>query len=250
MGQARRINYLDFFRGISIINMIIYHTLYDLKYIFQQDVDFFDIHSWFYYQQYIVISFIFISGISANYSKKLLQNSLRFFIISLLITFVTKVFISSEVIYFGVLHFLSLSMLSIWLYQNVNGKREERNKKFGKEFFLFLLHLLLFVLYQYFGKSALYDSFYSILSPLPFSFVIGFASATFFSADYVPFLPWIFLSFSGYFFGMGLRKVNFDFKMDCRIGEFLKLLGRNSLKIYLLHQIIICAVLYIIFLWT
>lgn len=248
MEQTRRINYLDFFRGLSIINMIIYHTLYDLKYIFQLEMDFFDIHSWFYYQQYIVISFIFISGISVNYSKKLLQNSIRLFIISLLITFVTEIFIPSEVIYFGVLHFLSLSMLSIWLYQKVNSK-EEKNKKSGKELLLSCVHLLLFLLYPYFVKSVLYSRIYEILSPLPLSFVINFAPTTFYSADYVPFLPWVFLSFSGYFLGMGLRKKNFDFKADCGLGTFLKILGRNSLKIYLLHQIIIYAFLYIIFLW-
>ncbi|MDO5063099.1 MAG: heparan-alpha-glucosaminide N-acetyltransferase domain-containing protein [Peptostreptococcaceae bacterium] len=247
MEPARRINYLDFFRGISIINMIIYHTLYDLKYIFHQSMDFFDIHSWFYYQQYIVISFIFISGISVNYSKKLLPNSIRLFIISLLITLVTRLLIPSEVIYFGVLHFLSLSMFSIWLYQKVNGNREAKNTKLSKEFLLSFVHLLIFVLYRYFSKSALYDVVYDILSPLPLSFVIDFAPSTFYSADYVPLLPWIFLSFSGYFFGRGLGKMNFDIKTDSKMGDFVKLLGRNSLKIYLLHQIVIYAFLYILF---
>lgn len=62
---------------------------------------------------------------------------------------------------------------------------------------------------------------------------LGFPMAGFFSADYFPLLPWIFLFICGYF----LNRTRSDWKIFEK-GQIplLNWLGRHSLLVYLLHQ--------------
>ena len=76
----------------------------------------------------------------------------------------------------------------------------------------------------------------------------GFPTKAFFSADYFPLLPWIFLFWSGYFLQgifdrLGLMKALSAFRI-----KPLEWLGRHSLVIYMLHQPLIYGILYLIFL--
>lgn len=266
-----RIGYIDFFRGLAIINMIIYHTLYDLKYVFYLKMDFFSIDKWYFYQQYICISFIFLSGFSGNFSKKLLKNSIKLMIISIIISLVTINVSDDLAIYFGVLHFLSFSMFAIYFYDKLEKTIFKNTEKANSKTYIFLGILVNLIVFLYlkssiYQNSEVYMYLYSIFNKIPFSYIIGFPNGDFYSADYFPIIPWIFLSFLGYFCGKLAKYKNIkdedkagkNSKNSLEINKlpkkeenilikFVKLLGKNSLKIYIIHQVIIYGVLYIIF---
>lgn len=254
MDNQKRIDYIDVFRGLAIMHMLLYHLLYDLKYIFQLDMPFFSIQSWYYYQMHIVLSFIFISGASAVHSKKLIKNALRLLLLSLVITVATSTLMPSEAIYFGVLHFLSLAMLLLALYkkwEDILSKKFSLLRSKGFSLFMFFLDLILLVGYRgFFVKTSFYQSIHSFLMQFPFAFAFGFDRPDFSSADYVPLLPWILFTFCGYHFGRFLKQSHFDPSMDSAPSRFLKALGQRSLRIYLLHQPIFLALLYVIFSMT
>ncbi len=249
--MRERVRYIDFFRGLAIINMIIYHTLYDLKYIFLVHMNFFNLESFYFYQQYICISFIFLSGVSSNYSSKLLKNGIKLFVISLIITCITIFFSKGMEIYFGVLHFLSIGMILIWLYHTYIKKNRIYSEK--KHNLLFILTLMVFVLVKLSvdNMDFIYMFFYDIFSNIPFSFIIGFPKPEFYSSDYFPIIPWIFLMFSGYFFSRSIfhKKINAKFNEITFFNylSFIEYIGKHSLIIYVLHQVIIYFALYLIF---
>ncbi len=245
---TNRLRYIDFFRGLAIVNMVIYHLLFDLKYIFLVDMPFFSISSWFVYQQYIGMSFIFISGISSHYSKNLLKNGLKLLGISMLISIVTALISSDIAIYFGVLHFLSLGMILLHFYKKVELKKSPQHYQF-----IFIASLLVFIMAyrSYLIEDSVYINLYPYVSKLPFSFIIGFPDESFHSSDYYPLFPWMFLMFSGYFFSKtkysaliesAFIKVRLFYKL-----KFVETIGMHSQVIYLSHQIILCGFLYLIF---
>lgn len=248
--MKKRLDYIDFFRGLAIINMIIYHTLYDLKYVFDLDMEFFSTDKWYFYQQYICISFIFLSGLSTNFTNKILKNAFKLMCISLCISIITIKLSQNLAIYFGVLHFLSFSMFAIYLYSKIVKDIEKLIKNTDKLYLnMFISTLMIFIYLKsnYFINSGLYKFLYDNLVNLPFSYILGFPESNFYSADYFPIIPWIFLSFSGYYFGKIVKDKDMYFNFDFKIFRFVRYLGRNSLKIYVLHQVYIYIVLYVIF---
>ena len=87
------------------------------------------------------------------------------------------------------------------------------------------------------------------MTKLPFSFVIGFPKNSFYSSDYFPILPWIFLGLAGYyFFGTGIAKKMEEAFKNVKMPKIITLISQKSLLIYILHQVIILVVLFIYFL--
>lgn len=68
-------------------------------------------------------------------------------------------------------------------------------------------------------------------------FVLGFPGANFSSTDYFPIIPWLFIFISGYLFVKYIRNKNLDISKGK--DSILAKIGRQSMKIYLLHQIIL-----------
>lgn len=79
-----------------------------------------------------------------------------------------------------------------------------------------------------------------------FTAFFGFFPRGFFSTDYFPLLPWLFLFWAGYFlhFCMGRARMEPLHRSVCAP---LGWLGRHSLGIYLLHQPVIYGVLLLLF---
>ena len=76
--------------------------------------------------------------------------------------------------------------------------------------------------------------------------IVGFRSNDFFSADYFPFLPWIFLYLFGYQLWRYLEQKQLDRFLYRRI-PVLDFFGRHSLIIYMAHQPLLYGVCYLIF---
>ena len=96
---------IDALRGLALLNMLVYHAMYDWVYIFGHASGWYDIwsthcHVW---QQYICWSFILLSGYSFTLSRRPLKNGLLTAACAVVLTVATAVAMPEEVIWFGVL---------------------------------------------------------------------------------------------------------------------------------------------------
>lgn len=233
----KRYNILDFFRGFTILHMIIYHTIFSLEVFSNHNLSnsFFSTKNLYFYQQYICISFIFIAGLSSNLSRNFKKRVLILFLVSLGITLCTFLFDKNNAIFFGVIHFFFAASLIHMLFKNLI---EKLDKKFGT-----IISLILFIIF----KNIYNGNIFFNLINLPKSlykhnlFFLGLPSDNFYSADYFPIIPWIFLYFFGYFL---FSFLNLNKKTPSK--NIFNILGRHSLLIYVIHQPIIILILKLI----
>lgn len=235
----KRINIIDTLRGLTIISMVLYHLFYDLVYVFGYEIGWYTIENTFLWQQSICISFIVISGISTNFTKrdKLIKNGIKVFILGLLITLITKIFMPEELIIFGILNFMGLAMVLVGL---LNPILDRINIKLG-----IILSLILFCIMYKIEEGYLNLAFFTIDIPASLYsanlFYLGFPSSEFYSSDYFPLLPWIWLYAEGFFIGKKLKKENYYGIVGSE--NILSKIGKYSLVIYMLHQVVIYLIL-------
>ena len=103
----------DALRGLALLNMLVYHGMYDWVYVFGHASRWYDIwapgcHVW---QQYICWSFIVLSGFSFPLARKPVKNGLLVAGCAAVLTAVTAVCMPSEAIWFGVLHLNAAAVL-------------------------------------------------------------------------------------------------------------------------------------------
>ena len=118
---AKRIWQMDALRGLALLNMLVYHGMYDWVYVFGHPSRWYDIgsagcHVW---QQYICWSFILLSGASFCLGRRQLKNGLLTAGCALILTAVTALVMPSELILFGVLHFNACAVLLTCLLRPV-----------------------------------------------------------------------------------------------------------------------------------
>ena len=80
-----------------------------------------------------------------------------------------------------------------------------------------------------------------------FTAYLGFYPFGFFSADYFPLIPWLFLFWTGFYLYHLVGKERLE-PLHRSVCPPLGWLGRNSLMLYLLHQPVIYGVLTVVFL--
>jgi uncharacterized membrane protein len=231
--------------------MIIYHTLYDLVYIFDCNIAWFDGPAGIVFERFICISFILISGLCINLSKNIFKRGLTVFSAGVLVTVITLVFMPEERIIFGILTFIGSAMLLTGLMN--------RLLKRINPYILFAVSLILFI--TLYNVNDGYLGFYGIIKLFVPSILyngyimtfLGFPFGEFFSSDYFSFFPWYFLFLSGYASGRiikidevlkteGIKKKVLTYKIP-----LLTFLGQRSLLIYLIHQPIIYFILLLLF---
>lgn len=215
---------IDFFRGVAVILMIYFHTIFDLKEFFGFNVNYLSGYN-FYIGKTAAVLFILVSGISSSLSKSNLKRGLKFFAYAMIITLITN-FISGMEIYFGILHFLGLSMI--------------------------FAHFLLFLKPKVFYISNILiliiciglDGIIRGLVPTNnYLLMFGIINDNFASADFYPLVPWFGV------FSIGLIIGKFFYRGTIQSyafrNNFINLVGRNSLVVYFVHQPIILILLYI-----
>ena len=175
---------------------------------------------------------------------KHLKRGLTVFGGGVIITLVTMVVMGNYAIHLGVLTFLGSAMLltipADKLFKKIPGW-----VGLPVCFGLFLLTEHVAGGYVGIGGMRLY---------LPFSWYanyftawLGLPSWSFYSADYVPMIPWIFMFWAGYFGFSIFKKHNWLPVLGCVSFKPLEWVGRNALLIYMLHQPVVYGVLYLIF---
>jgi len=247
--DKNRIFFIDELRGFSILCMIFYHAFYLFDSFFAWEwadvlFDFF-----MPLQPLFAGIFIFLCGISCTFSRNNLKRGLILLGIALGFTFVTAVimpkmgFEGSE-IYFGILHFLAVSILIYALFF----------KLFAKVSPIFGI-ISCAVLYPF--TSSVADGVFSygdlVSFKIPELFYesdllmpLGFYSESFFSADYFPLLPNIFIFLSGVFAGFVFERTGYPEWAKKKRIPFFGFLGRYTLPIYVVHMPVIYAMGFII----
>lgn len=216
-----RIWELDFLRGIALILMVYFHTIYDLKEFYYYPVSYSDGLN-FYLGKVSAILFMLISGISSSFSKNNTKRGLKVLGVAMLITIITHLYDLDYGIKFGILHFLGVSMLLTPVFIKLN------------KYILFVL-----------GTGILiFGGFVSnINASVNYLFPFGITGSSFTSSDYYPLVPW----FGVFLIGLSLGKLLYSdkrsiFSFDLN-DNMIIMAGRNTLPIYLFHQPAIIIVL-------
>ncbi|MDD1696042.1 MAG: DUF1624 domain-containing protein [Methanoregula sp.] len=237
MSEVQRYWELDLARGIAIFMMIIFHIVFDLFFFRILPISIYS-GFWRYFAYATASLFLLIVGISLTISRaraasvmtktalalKFVYRGAGIFLLGLIVTFVTWLYLGEGFVVFGILHLIGISIIISPLFFPL--------KKYT------IPAGLLFIVTGWFFATLAGPSW---LIPL------GIHPATFWSVDYEPLFPW----FGMVLIGMGLGEFLYPegvrtFKLPSLPQETIQkitLPGRHSLLIYLVHQPVIILVL-------
>ena len=232
---ASRIWEIDFLRGLAIVLMVGYHLLYDLgdfvgikKFLgFSTDLS---SPAWLIAQNFFAGLFVVLSGISSTFSRNNFRRCVKFAVVALLITAVTYLFDPASAILFGIIHCLAVSVLIYAL--TFQRTRPTTRAAWGAvvlsgAFFMPALRKLLAVKTNWL---------------IPF----GLFSPSFASLDYFPLIPWFGIFLIGTALGEWIYAQPKSLLHRQLPDNPINWCGRHSLLIYLIHQPLILAILYLL----
>lgn len=217
--QRRRIDLIDALRGLSVVLMVIHHFLYDLVVLAGAPL-------WLFTNpvldvlHYIFAGlFVFLSGVSSRFSRSNIRRGLKVLAAALLISLVTHLPFINAPIVFGILHLLSFCMLFYGLTARLWNRIPRKIAPF--------LYIALLV------GSAIAVSY-----PLegPGLWLFGWVQPGFYSADYFPLFPWLFVFLLGTWAGAYVVEGRLPERFYTWTVPFFPEVGRRSFLIYLLHQ--------------
>ncbi len=232
--MKKRIWELDALRGLFVLCVVFIHLMYDLTDLYNLiDLEYPPIY--LFIQNWGGVLFLLISGICVTLGSHCIRRGILVFLCGMAITAVTAgmYFLGMAgqgiIIYFGVLHCLGICMLLWPLFRKL------------PLWALAAVGIVLTVaglLLQNFPVSHNY------LMPL------GLASSTFVTADYFPLLP----NLGFFLLGASLGKTLYRKKQSLLPNvnpeifplRFLRLCGKHSLWIYLLHQPILSGIFWLV----
>jgi uncharacterized membrane protein len=233
---------IDLLRGVAILMMIGYHVPYDLDYFGSYTVD---VQSgfWFFFARAIATIFLLLVGISLTLSfsraaklrktekrlyTKYLKRGLKIFSWGLVITFTTWFFLREGFVVFGILHLIGISIILAYPVIKV---------RYGN----LVLGIVFIALGIFINKVTV---------GFPWLLWLGLTPARFYSVDYFPLLPWFGVVLIGIFLGNSLyphyrRSFDLHDLSQFTFIRWLCFLGQHSLLIYLVHQPVLIASLYL-----
>lgn len=239
--KAKRYAVLDIVRGVAVLNLIIYHAIWDLVYLFGFDWQWYQSKTAFIWQQCICWTFIFLSGFCHSLGRHRLKRGIQIFSIGLLITIVTKLIMPQNIIMFGVLTLIGSCTLLLLPIENI---LKSRRPLIG-----LIVSMVLFLITRNVNRGYLgFGKFYKCELPnwlyrnLATAY-LGFPTRDFQSTDYFSIFPWMFLFVAGYFLYQVLNQRKWLHYLEVGGFKAVEWLGRHSLLIYIMHQ----PVLYLIF---
>ena len=192
-----RIALLDWVKAAAIVNMVLYHALYDAAFLFgasgvQEFMRSAFAHWW---ERGICGAFILVSGALALHSRRPYRRALVVFGAGMLITAVTLVFTPQFSIWFGILHFLGLAGLVTALAAPVLRRVPPWAGLAVCAALFWLTHTIPYGHWPWGTPlpQALYDAkFFLFLGFWPMNSGLT-------SSDYFPLMPWLFLFWAGLF---------------------------------------------------
>ena len=230
-----RIEAMDALRGLCVVLMCFHHFFYDLAaflgapwWVFSNPV--------FNVLHYLFAGcFILLSGVSSRFSRSNLKRGAKLLAIALALTLVTwlgevlgKKLLGEDLgilIVCGVLHMLALCML----FYGLTHKLWDRMPDWGMLVFCLLGTVLTAPLTN---GVVIHDPTYT----RGFFFPFGLITESFYSADYFPLFPWLFVFLFGTWLGGKIRAGKLPERFYTWKCPFFPKVGRRALLIYILHQ--------------
>ena len=233
--KAGRLAGLDTIRGITLLSMMLYHTCWDLVFLFGKKIPGYSGFGGYVWQQSICWTFILLAGFCWSLGSHHLKRGLIVFGSGILITFVTLLVMPESRVIFGVLTLIGSCMLLLIPMEKLLLKLRAEIGLAGS--------FLLFLGSENWNILKLPDGFYENL----FTTYLGFPQKGFFSADYFSLLPWFFLFLTGFYLYQLVQKNHMMEKLfSWRVPGF-DVIGRHSLLIYLLHQPVVFGISWMLF---
>ena len=224
-----RIQIVDALRGLSILLMVAYHAGVDL-FLFGL------IPETLIYSPLLTVLqplfagvFIFLSGLSSQFSKSNYRRGVLTLLCAFLVSVVTG--LMDVPVTFGILHFLGSAMLLYGLLRDVC-ERWPLWPSFAVCGLLFAVCFCVFPL--------------EVNKEIPYLYVLGIKTEPFQSADYFPLLRWLPLFGAGTFWGRFVIQGGMPTWFYTVRIPFLPAVGRRTLLIYLLHQPVVYGIVWLI----
>jgi uncharacterized membrane protein len=234
---------IDALRGFAIVEMVIYHFIWDLVFfgLFQANLL---TGPWQIFARSIATTFVFVMGVSltlshtrasqraghTNLFPKFLRRGAQIFGLGLIVTIATYFFIGRGFVIFGILHLLGLSIILAYPF-------------LGRSRWLSLSAGLLVI-----GAGVYLNS---LVVSYPWLVPLGVKQSGIYMVDYYPLFPWFGIALLGVFGGYtlypaGVRR--FPLPDWSRVAPIrgLRFLGRHSLLIYIVHQPILIGIFIIL----
>jgi uncharacterized membrane protein len=231
---------IDLFRGIAVVMMVVFHTVFDLSFFSILPVN---VSTGFWRSFAVLTAFIFIFLVGTSlyiHQNRAMAGSLRnsytqylvrggkIFGLGVVITLVTYLIIGDGFILFGVLHCIGASILIAPVF-------------FGRPKAGFFAAILIL------ASGFLVAT---ISGPVWFAW-IGIHPAYFYTLDYFPLIPWLGVVLLGlttgtYLYPKGKRALPLSDQSPKYTGPVCWM-GRHSLILYLVHQPVILILLTFLF---
>lgn len=247
-GSRSRVHVLDELRGFLIILMVFFHAFYLFGWEF--DIPLFQ-EAFFFFkpvQPFFAGCFIFLCGISCNFSHNNGKRGLLLLGVALLVSMVMwcatfwKVLSPGSEIWFGILHCLAACIL---LFDLLQPKLKRVPAWLGLAFCAVLFAVCYHIPDEKGGYFGLTGQFVAAVPAAatdhPLLYPLGLCPISP-TTDYFPLLPWFFCFLGGAFAG---RWTFPKWTLRSRF-PWLSFLGKHSLILYVLHQpvlFVLCKVL-------
>ncbi len=236
---VRRIQLLDTIRGVMVIYMVYYHTLFDLGFMFGKDWALEQFRAQPFSQMIIGCTFVSVAGMTIRFSRNPALHGARLLIIASVVSLVTAFFFTGSGIYFGVLHLLAVCMM---VYAVIGKVIDKIHWLAGAPVSLVFFICTYWVSQGFFGIKGLFELPVSkALTAESRLYAFGFVDGFFSTVDFYPLLPWLFLFLCGCFIGRLLDREDLPETLYKDFCPPLTFIGRKSLAIYVIHQPVICA---------
>ncbi|MGO4570891.1 DUF1624 domain-containing protein [Microvirga sp. 2TAF3] len=232
---SQRWDAIDVARGVAILAMVVYHFSWDLSFLKLIETNIVEVSAWRWFARSIAGSFLLLSGVGLALAhaqgfrrKAFLRRLAKVGGAALAITLVTFFAFPDSYIFFGILHCIAVSSVLALPFRRFNPV-------------ITLASAAFFLAGPWIFMSPTLDQ--------PWLDWLGLGSADPVTNDYVPIFPW----FGLVLIGLALGKLLLAHKDTMRLAHWrgkdalsrlLMFAGRKSLPIYLIHQIILLAVLY------
>lgn len=254
--MKNRIWELDFLRGLAIILMVFDHLMYDFMYmpvffgnfITVNNSAFNRLHDlglnyWisdlrFYGHYTFVFLFLLISGISFTFSKNNLSRGLKLTIVAIIISLITYGLdawvLPGMFTLFGIIHLYAVSIIIVYLL-----------RKLIKSELALLFISAAIIIYGF--VLRFYDPVYvASLSLENFARIILGMNA--YGADHFGLIPFTGVILLGTVFGKVFYKNKVSYLPQVKVSDknIFIIAGRKSLLIFITHQIVLVALIYLI----
>ena len=242
---GHRVLLLDTLRGLALINMLIYHLLFDLVAFYGWQLPWYSGLPGYIWEQCFCWSFIMISGAAVSLGHHPVRHGLVVLGCGAAVSLVTAVVTPGDAVHFGVLTLLGTAGLLTALLRPLLGRMRARTG--------LIVCAVLFAVTKAVPSGGLGilnarlltlpESWYSVYWLYP----VGLPTRLFASSDYFPLIPWLFLFWAGMFLWR-LAGERADHIASRRV-PLLTWAGQNSLWIYMLHQPVLYGALFLLHTW-